>query len=45
MRVEMLLSAVCCSRLQDAAVDQLDRLYQTMRRGDPGTFHDGEEKS
>lgn len=42
---EMLLSTVCSNRLQDAAVDQLDGLYQTMRRGHPGTFHDGEEKS
>ena len=43
--VEMLLSVVGPSRLQDAAVDQLDGLYQAMRRGDPGAVHDGEEKS
>lgn len=32
-------------RLQDAAVEQLDGLYQTVRGGHPGAFHECEEKS
>lgn len=40
-----LLATVGFDRLQDAALDRLDGLYQTMWRGDPGTFHECEEKS
>lgn len=32
-------------RLQDAPVEQLDGLYQTVRRRHPGAFHECEEKS
>jgi len=30
--------------MQDAAVDQLDRMHQTMWRRDTGAFHEGQEK-
>lgn len=42
---EVLLSVACSDRLQNAALGQLDGLYQTMRRGDPGALDDREEKS
>lgn len=36
---------ILSNRLPDAALVQLDGVYQALWRGDPGALHVGEEKS